>query len=1154
MSELNQDRQSVLDRFFNRENIITKEMRTLAKKGYIDTFTAEKVIQGYQKFTQDQLSEIHKAEAQVTATTPPSPVPKATKTIEQLASLKKADNHPRIQTEEIPILQGAEKKTKSAEQLRERHLNIILIAGVALLFLAGAVLATTSWLLLSPLVKVSLISLIAVVFLGMAKLATALKIPQTSQAFLILSCLFFPFPFLSGGYYQLFGSYLSLVGTGRFLFGFLLTGAFAVIYGVIGHKKQLRLMTQLSIGLGYISFLFLIRQMIPFQDIRGITTLALLLIFNERSSAVHQGFYQRLDTKQWQNSLGLINGITVVATVTTFRWTIIGTLLIGLLAVLSLQIGYHGQPNRLKWWRLSDCLIAVMFIIGCLVGLFTLMAGLVGSAFLIGYTLLRKYWQRDTERSTLFNKLQVRYHRKLIGLFILGVGSHLLFNESLNIGLINLLASTLALVANGLSQQTPTIKTKINLGFLTLILLTELLALSSLDVVWLLRILLIVALGLYNGLLRKEGLAGSLAYLTKMLVSSCAFLGIISWIILPDISMGELSCWSLLLLGSLYHVCLVSPTANRRLSPFVPLGLVLSLIPVCSDVADMDWSAFLLSLAVLVVGYLFRKSLAPAFMTASHGLSLLLYGISLIFLLATSFLGDAILPQLIILLFGSYLMYSCGIWLKQTLFFNGVPLMIFWSLMFLLSQLALANFPQLLYFEVLLVASYALVNYHKQKPLYFLGTVGLTIVLVLVWLLSIGQVAVMSDITPSFIGLFLPMAILGRYYFQVNNKWLKRGSLFVESYLVIALLQLSLHQLVAKSLDYHWQFFILTTLLTLGLFLKQQRSIIWPNGLLNVGFTLLLFLSASYGQLTNDWSIIVGSTVLLAYMGVYLVLSRLSQVPQLSILVTLSYYLCLLPSMIQLSSWQFSGIVWGLTLSSACLTIWQKHSLMLAKNRLNLMVIVQIIGIGGLLFLEINPLWIKLYLLLLSVTLSYIETNPRMKRGLLSLASISGFLLVDDGVRTYLSPNNPLLAQLLIYLAVLVTLTATLRFIWQKHQLAKIVEWVVSGMILVGYLIVSLGGSLTNGLYGAVFALLLVVISYLTKYTAYFTNGIIYLVSFILYSQRHFWAAIPWWLYLAIGGILLITLGSLSEWHRRNQSAGLVTVRNKIKKYFDDWQ
>lgn len=128
MSETNQEKQTVLKRLINRESIITKEMNTLATKGYIDKYTADRAIRGYQSYTQDQLSELNNSEPVKKQPT----IPKVTKTAMATVTLKNGPVEDGIPREkEGPVYKKPKKEAKTAEQLREGHLQIILIAGVA---------------------------------------------------------------------------------------------------------------------------------------------------------------------------------------------------------------------------------------------------------------------------------------------------------------------------------------------------------------------------------------------------------------------------------------------------------------------------------------------------------------------------------------------------------------------------------------------------------------------------------------------------------------------------------------------------------------------------------------------------------------------------------------------------------------------------------------------------------------------------------------------------------------------------------------------------------------------------------------------------------------------------------------------------------------
>ncbi|MBX9957451.1 hypothetical protein H7T43_21485 [Peribacillus simplex] len=113
------------------------------------------------------------------------------------------------------------KPKKTPEQIRERNISVILLTGVILLLFGGLILATTSWGDLNAVLKVFFIGMISVIFVGMAFIASKLKIKQTAFAFLTLAGLFIPITILSASYYRIFGEYLSLNGDGRGLLGFL---------------------------------------------------------------------------------------------------------------------------------------------------------------------------------------------------------------------------------------------------------------------------------------------------------------------------------------------------------------------------------------------------------------------------------------------------------------------------------------------------------------------------------------------------------------------------------------------------------------------------------------------------------------------------------------------------------------------------------------------------------------------------------------------------------------------------------------------------------------------------------------------------------------------------------------------------------------------
>ena len=167
----------------------------------------------------------------------------APKSIQDPVQTPMASPEPRMVIQQHPVV----KSVKSAEQIRERNITLVLVMGVILLLFGGLILATSTWGALNAVLKVFCISMVAVFFCGMAFIAFKLKIKQTAFAFLTLASLFIPITILSASYYQIFGEYLSLQGEGRGLLG-LIGGAICLgIYFVIAKHFASKLFTILSL-------------------------------------------------------------------------------------------------------------------------------------------------------------------------------------------------------------------------------------------------------------------------------------------------------------------------------------------------------------------------------------------------------------------------------------------------------------------------------------------------------------------------------------------------------------------------------------------------------------------------------------------------------------------------------------------------------------------------------------------------------------------------------------------------------------------------------------------------------------------------------------------------------------------------------------------
>ncbi|QGH35013.1 hypothetical protein GI584_13605 [Gracilibacillus salitolerans] len=210
-----------------REKVVGQEMVTLLKEGYISEKEFRKIMTSYKQYMyhQEQIEEYKQYDERNTISTP------------------------KQQPEEQPDKQLVKKKQefkqqkeKTAEQIRERNITWLLILGVSFLLISGLVVATSSWEQMGAVLKVVTLLGVSVFFLALSGISSSfLKIEKTAFAFLTLGSLLLPIAIIAIGYFELFGSYLSLSGEGRNLLGVICTLLPLPLYARNAMKSQSRL-------------------------------------------------------------------------------------------------------------------------------------------------------------------------------------------------------------------------------------------------------------------------------------------------------------------------------------------------------------------------------------------------------------------------------------------------------------------------------------------------------------------------------------------------------------------------------------------------------------------------------------------------------------------------------------------------------------------------------------------------------------------------------------------------------------------------------------------------------------------------------------------------------------------------------------------------
>ncbi|HAM79999.1 SCO7613 C-terminal domain-containing membrane protein [Ornithinibacillus bavariensis] len=238
-----------------KREIVREELNKLVKARYLSLNIAAKVVNSHTKYYSN-LPKGNQIEQDTKIPKQEAPKPQMN-SIRQTKEAPKPQMNSITQTKEElqkevkqtvpsqPVIKS--KKELTAKQVRERNITWGLNLGVILLLLGGLVLATSTWEMLGNWTKTGLIAAVSVLFYTLAWLTSrVLHIKKTGFAFIVLGSLFLPIIVVSAGYFELFGSYLSFSGEGKYLFGAIGTLVILPIYAFLAIKLASRLFVWFS--------------------------------------------------------------------------------------------------------------------------------------------------------------------------------------------------------------------------------------------------------------------------------------------------------------------------------------------------------------------------------------------------------------------------------------------------------------------------------------------------------------------------------------------------------------------------------------------------------------------------------------------------------------------------------------------------------------------------------------------------------------------------------------------------------------------------------------------------------------------------------------------------------------------------------------------
>ncbi|CAH0135184.1 hypothetical protein [Peribacillus simplex] len=191
------------------------------------------------------------------------------------------------------------------------------------------------------------------------------------------------------------------------------------------------------------------------------------------------------------------------------------------------------------------------------------------------------------------------------------------------------------------------------------------------------------------------------------------------------------------------------------------------------------------------------------------------------------------------------------------------------------------------------------------------------------------------------------------------------------------------------------------------------------------------------------------------------------------------------------------------------------------------------------------------FFLMRSATTGTLERNSQMAAAI--LFSLYPYWVIVDQLTI-----PPVLEEEVNILPLFIVSTTLLRKIFVK---GKITQYIESGIVFLLFSALIIDAMAGNTLYDALIigtvSLAAMLFGFMMKYKSYFIAGTGTILFNVYMNTNSMWGEMPWWLYLIIGGALLIGIASFFEWKKQkdNRTSKEVLEKNKqrIKNWFNRW-
>ncbi|MEB2630311.1 hypothetical protein SOP94_17800 [Peribacillus frigoritolerans] len=187
------------------------------------------------------------------------------------------------------------------------------------------------------------------------------------------------------------------------------------------------------------------------------------------------------------------------------------------------------------------------------------------------------------------------------------------------------------------------------------------------------------------------------------------------------------------------------------------------------------------------------------------------------------------------------------------------------------------------------------------------------------------------------------------------------------------------------------------------------------------------------------------------------------------------------------------------------------------------------------------------FILMRSTTTGMLERKSQLAAAI--LFSLYPYWVIVDQLTI-----PPVLEEEVNILPLFIVSTTLLRKIFVK---GKITQYIESGIVFLLFLALIIDAMAGNTLYDALIigtvSLAAMLFGFMMKYKSYFIAGTGTILFNVYMNTNSMWSEMPWWLYLIIGGGLLIGIASFFEWKKQKDNRTSKEVLEKNKQRIKNW-